>query len=187
MRRITNRCAWCNLNNPIYVKYHDEEWGQVRMDDQYLFEMLVLETFQAGLSWECILNKRENFRHAFDGFDLSKMAQYDDEKIERLMLDPGIIRNRAKLRAAVNNAVVYQSIVEECGSFEVYLRSFAGQEIVVEDYTVRTTSPLSDSISADLKKRGMKFVGSTTIYAYLQSIGIINAHGPECDLHINKA
>lgn len=172
------RCAWCNMKNPLYIRYHDEEWGKLRLDDAYLFEMLLLESFQAGLSWECVLNKREAFRIAFDQFDIEKVREYDAEKIDSLMQNPGIIRNRKKLDAAVTNASVFTSIIQEYGSFQQYLRTF-WDGVPIHDY-VSTTTLMSDSISKDLRKRGMKFVGSTTIQAYLQAVGIYNAHSPDC-------
>ena len=174
------RCAWVNLNNPLYVRYHDEEWGVPQHDDGALYELLLLESFQAGLSWECILNKREAFRQAFDGFDAQKVAAYGEEKIAALMQNPAIIRNRAKIAAAVKNSRVFLDIQKEHGSFDVYLWSFSGGKIIFEEYTLRTTSPLSDAVSADLKRRGMTFVGSTIIYSYLQAVGILNGHGKEC-------
>ncbi len=182
--KIKRRCAWVNLKNPAYVCYHDEEWGVPLHDDKGLYELLILESFQAGLSWECILNKREAFRSAFDGFDIDKVCAYDENKIIALMCNQGIIRNRRKIEAAISNSRVFKEIQKDCGSFDKYLWGFANGKSVVEEYTFRTTSPLSDTISADLKKRGMKFVGSTVIYAYLQSCGIIHAHGKECDLAI---
>lgn len=176
-----NRCFWCNPENELYIKYHDEEWGILNLDDDYLFEMLILESFQAGLSWETILNKRENFRKAFDGFDIDKISEYDDEKIEELKNNKGIIRNKLKINAAINNARIYKQIQEEYGSFHEYLMSFTGEKIIYEND--KTTSPLGDSISKDLKKRGMKFVGPTIIYSYLQAIGIINSHMDNCFLY----
>lgn len=181
-----DRCRWVNLNNPVYIRYHDEEWGVPEHDDQKLYELLILECFQAGLSWECVLNKRENFRLAFDGFDLEKVSAYDEAKCEALRNDQGIIRNRLKINAAVTNSQVFRKIQQEFGSFDSYIWGFADGKSIVEDYRQRTTSPLSDTISKDLKKRGMKFVGSTIIYSYLQAIGILNAHGAECDLCSDK-
>ncbi len=174
------RCSWCNLHNAIYVKYHDEEWGCPLYDDKKLYELLLLECFQAGLSWECVLNKRENFRAAFDNFDIDKIIAYDDTKKQALMNDPGIIRNRLKIKAAVNNSVVFKAIQKEYGSFSHYIWSFTDNKVVMEEFTERTTSPLSDAISKDLKKRGMTFVGSTIIYSYLQSMGVINGHSRDC-------
>ena len=175
------RCAWCNLKNPLYVKYHDEEWGQPQFDDAYLFEMLILESFQAGLSWECVLNKRENFRRAFDGFDVDKVAAYDEAKMEALRNDVGIIRNKLKIKAAVNNAKIFKAIQAEYGSFLSYLKQFWNGETIYD--CVSTTSDLSDAISADLVKRGMKFVGTTIIQSFLQAIGVIDAYDEQCDMH----
>lgn len=183
MSEIKQRCAWVNMKNPLYIQYHDNEWGVPEHQDEKLYELLILESFQAGLSWECILNKRKAFREAFDGFDIDKVCEYGDDKIAELMSNPGIIRNRRKIEAAITNSRIFKDIQKEYGSFDTYLWGFSNGKTVTEPYTLRTTSPLSDAISADLKKRGMKFVGSTIIYAYLQSMGIINAHGDECDLH----
>lgn len=174
------RCAWVNLKNPLYIQYHDEEWGVPLHDDQKLFELLILEGFQAGLSWECVLNKREAFRRAFEGFDVEAVSQYGEEQYARLLADPGIIRNRLKIRASAANARVFRQIQKEYGSFDAYIWGFTGGKTIRESYDTRTFSPLSDQISADLKKRGMKFAGSTILYSYLQSIGVINAHGKEC-------
>ncbi len=180
------RCSWVNLKNPIYIDYHDNEWGVVEHRDDKLYELLILESFQAGLSWECILNKRENFRQAFDGFDIEKVISYGEDKISELMENKGIIRNRRKIEAAVSNSRAFKRIQAEFGSFDSYIWSFSGGKTVIEDYTLRTTSQLSDEISADLKARGMSFVGSTIIYSYLQSMGIINGHGKECDKYIQN-
>ena len=176
-----SRCKWVNLKNPLYISYHDNEWGVPSYDDSYLFEMLVLESFQAGLSWECVLNKREAFRREFDGFDYKKIASYSDEKRSALAECKDIIRNKLKISAAVNNAKVFMSIQNEWGAFSDYIWHFTnGKQIVNRDNVVRATSELSDTISKDLKKRGMKFVGSTIIYSYLQAIGIINDHETDC-------
>lgn len=172
------RCSWVKLNNPLYVKYHDEEWGKLVKDEQKLFELLILETFQAGLSWECVLNKREAFRQAFDNFDLNKIANYDEKKINLLLNNPYIIRNKLKIKATINNAKIYRSIQNEFQSFNRYLQSFAMNNVIYE--IGKTKSELSDKISKDLYKRGMKFVGSTIIYSYLQAIGIINSHETDC-------
>lgn len=175
------RCRWVNLANPRYVAYHDQEWGKPKHDDRSLFAMLVLESFQAGLSWECILNKRDNFRVAFDDFDYRKIAKYDDAKVAELLSNPGIVRNRRKISATIANARIFMAIQAECGSFDAYLWRFVnGQPIVNRDGVVRATSPLSDTISRDLQKRGMRFVGSTIIYSYLQAVGIIDDHDPDC-------
>lgn len=176
------RCAWVNLDNPRYIRYHDEEWGREQHDDRILFEMLVLETFQAGLSWECILNKRDAFRDAYEGFDPDRVMRFDDAKVDEMLLDEGIIRHRGKIEASIRNAMVFRRIQDEFGSFDSYIWGFTDRAVVREEYSVRTTSPLSDRVSADLRRRGMRFLGSTTVYAYLQSIGIIYGHGPECCL-----
>lgn len=176
------QCRWVNLKNPRYIRYHDEEWGRPHYDDGYLFELLVLESFQAGLSWECILNKRESFRTAFDGFDCRKVAAYTQEKMDALAADPSIVRNRRKIAAAVNNARIFLTIQEEFGSFSNYLWHFTrGEQVVHRDGLLRASSPLSDAVSRDLKGRGMRFVGSVIIYSYLQAAGIIDDHEPECD------
>ena len=176
------RCKWVNEKNEIYIKYHDEEWGVPSYDDKYLFEMLLLESFQAGLSWECILNKRENFRGAFDNFDYTKISNYDENKIEELKNNAGIVRNGRKIIAAINNAKIFIQIQKEFGSFSKYIWGFTNGEVIknIDDNFV-TTSSLSDAVSKDLSKRGMKFVGSTIIYSYLQAIGIINDHELNCD------
>ena len=176
-----NRCKWCNLNNPKYIDYHDNEWGVLNLDDTYLLEMLILEMFQAGLSWECVLNKRETFRAAYDDFDIDKICNYTEDKIKELEENKDIIRNKLKIKASINNTKIFKDIKEEYGSFYNYLKTFTNGEIIYE--TGKTTNELSDTISKDLKKRGMKFVGSTIIYSYLQAIGIINSHDKECYLY----
>ena len=178
MEKIKCRCRWCNMNNPAYVKYHDEEWGVLKTDEHYLFEMLILESFEAGLSWECILNKREAFRRAFEGFDPDKVMNFNEEKQEELLQDRGIVRNRLKIRASVKNAAVFKDIQREYGSFDSYLKKYCGTEPVYE--TGKTVNAASDAIAADLKRRGMKFCGSTTVYAYLQAVGRINSHERGC-------
>ena len=175
------RCQWCNQKNALYVAYHDAEWGVPRFDDKYLYEMLILESFQAGLSWECVLNKREAFRLAFDDFDICKVAAYDDRKMQELAENPGIIRNKRKIAASVRNSQVFLSIAREFGSFYAYLRTFTGDAVVYE--TGKTTNALSDAISRDLQRRGMTFVGSVIIYSYLQAIGVIYSHEPDCYLY----
>lgn len=175
------RCKWCNLNNPKYIEYHDHEWGKLNTDERYLFEMLILESFQAGLSWECILNKREAFKVAYADFDIDKVIGFDEEKIEQLKNNPDIIRNKLKIKASISNAKIFKSIQEEYQTFYNYLCTFTHGEIIYE--TNKTTSSLSDSISNDLKKRGMKFVGSTIIYSYLQAIGVIYSHEKDCFLY----
>jgi DNA-3-methyladenine glycosylase I len=175
------RCSWCNRNNPIYIAYHDLEWCQPNFDDQYLYEMLILESFQAGLSWQCVLNKRESFRQAYDGFDLEKVCAYGDEKIEELLENEKIIRNVSKIRSSIQNSRIFRAILKEYGSFFNYLRAFAGEKIIYE--TGKTTNALSDAISGNLQKRGMKYVGSTIIYSYLQAIGMIYSHEEACFLY----
>ena len=175
------RCRWCNLNNKAYVRYHDEEWCRPCFDEKYLYEMLILESFQAGLSWECVLNKREAFRLAFDNFDIDKICSYGEEKIAELLGNKDIIRNKLKIRAAVNNSLIFRDIQRQYGSFYNYLKTFAGEKTYYE--TGRTTSALSDELSGDLQKKGMKFVGSTIIYSYLQAIGIICSHDKDCWLY----
>ena len=178
------RCRWCNLKNPLYVAYHDSEWGKPRHDDAGLFEFLVLEPFQAGLSWETVLNKRENFSNAFDGFDPHRVCRYGEVKIAQLMENSGIVRNRKKIEAAICNAGVFWRIQQEWGTFGAYIWHFTDGKTIYE--TGLTKSPLSDSISRDLKKRGMKFIGTTTVYSYLQAIGIIQSHDQECFLYQEK-
>ena len=175
------RCKWCNINNPFYVKYHDNEWCKPNFDDKHLYEMLILESFQAGLSWECVLNKRESFRKAFDFFDINKVILYDDRKINELMNNKDIIRNKQKITAAINNSVIFKTIAKEYGSFYNYLRTFTKDITIYE--TDKVTNTLSDEISKDLQKRGMKFVGSVIIYSYLQAIGVIYSHDKECYLY----
>lgn len=172
------RCHWCNNNNPRYVAYHDTVWGRVEHNDSRLFAMFLPETFQAGLSWECLLNKMESFRKAFDDFDPQKIARYDEVKVDALMQDKGIIRNRRKIEAAVVNARILLEIQQEFGTFDRYIWGFTGDKTIYE--SGKTTSPLSDTIAEDLRRRGMKFIGSTTVYAYLQAIGVINAHESQC-------
>lgn len=181
MEGTVKRCFWVDGKSEVYVNYHDNEWGVPVYDDDKLFEMLLLECFQAGLSWITILNKRESFRKAFDGFDRDAVAAYDEAKIEALMQDAGIIRNRGKITAAVQNAKVFGEIQKEFGSFSDYLWGFTGGEIIRNrDNEMRTTTELSDRVSADLKKRGMRFVGSVTIYSYLQAVGVVDDHELDC-------
>ena len=175
------RCKWCNLKNNLYVDYHDNEWCKLNLDDHYLFEMLILESFQAGLSWECILNKREAFRESYDDFDIDKVCSYDDDKINELINNKGIVRNRLKIKASIENAKIFKSIQEEYGSFHEYLRSFTNDAVIYE--VGKASNELSDRISEDLKLRGMTFVGTTIIYSYLQAIGIIYSHEENCDLY----
>ena len=176
-----HRCGWVNLNNPKYVKYHDEEWGVPVHDDRKFFEMLVLESFQSGISWECILNKRENFRKAFENFNIEAVSLFDEKKIDELSENPGIVRSRRKIEATVRNAGVFKNIQKEWGSFSNYIWSFTDNRVIKE--TDKISSPLSDRISKDLKARGMSFVGSVTIYSYLQATGIIYSHENTCFLN----
>lgn len=180
-----NRCVWANPKNETYIRYHDEEWGQPVYEDGHLFEMLLLESFQAGLSWECVLNKRKAFREAFDEFDLEKICAYDAEKVEELMQNEGIIRNRRKITASIKNAQIFKEIQNEYGSFSNYLWGHTKNKIIYEND--RTTSELSDVISAELYKRGMRFVGSTIVYSYLQAVGVIYSHEEGCFLCCQEA
>lgn len=178
------RCQWVNEANPLYVKYHDEEWGVPSRDDAYLHEMLLLECFVAGLSWECVLNKREAFRAAFAGFDARQVAAFGPEEVESLLQNPGIIRHRAKIQAVIANARVFLEIRAEFGSFADYAWSFTGGRVICEPWHQRTSSPVSDALSRNLKSRGMRFTGSVTMYSWLQAVGIICGHGEECELKI---
>ncbi len=178
-----NRCKWC-VGIPIYEAYHDHEWGVPVYDDQKLFEFLILETFQAGLSWITILKKRENFRAAFDQFDYQKIALYNERKIEALLQETGIIRNQLKIRATITNAIAFMEVQKEFGSFSKYIWQFTdGMPIINHPQTMRditSTTPLSDAISKDLKKRGFKFVGSTVVYAFMQATGMVDDHVADC-------
>ena len=177
------RCKWC-VGIDIYEKYHDEEWGVPVYEDQKLFEFLILETFQAGLSWITILKKRENFKVAFDDFDYKKVALYTEDKIQELLQDAGIIRNKLKVRAAVSNAVAFMKVQEEFGSFSKYIWEFTNGKPIQNNRQslkeVPATTALSDEISKDLKKRGFKFVGSTVVYAHMQATGMVDDHVADC-------
>jgi len=173
-----NRCGWVEGKEEIYIKYHDEEWGIPKYDDKILYEMLVLESFQAGLSWITILKKREAFRKAFDNFELDKIINYDDDKINELLENENIIRHKGKIEAAIVNARVFKEIQKEYGNFSDYIWGFTDGEIIKAEY--KTKSELSEKISKELKKKGMKFVGPTIIYSYLESIGIIDNHAKDC-------
>lgn len=177
------RCAWCEKDD-LYRKYHDEEWGVPIYDDATIFEFLILETFQAGLSWHTILKKRENFRLAFDNFDYKKIAEYSEDKVQELLQDAGIIRNKLKVQSAVFNAQAFIKVQEEFGSFSKYMWEFTNRKPII-NYPktlkdVPATTTLSDTISKDLKKRGFKFVGSTVIYAHMQATGMVNDHVEDC-------
>ncbi|WP_099367264.1 DNA-3-methyladenine glycosylase I [Sphingobacterium sp. 1.A.4] len=178
------RCGWCGEDS-LYQKYHDEEWGKVVKDDATLFEFLILESAQAGLSWITILRKREGYRNAFANFDFHKVAEFTEEDVERILQDPGVIRNRGKINSSINNAKIFMAIQKEFGSFYNYLYSFMpNQEPIINQLeTLKgapTTTAISDAISKDLKKRGMKFFGSTTCYAYMQAVGMVNDHLLSC-------
>lgn len=170
------------MQNPLYIKYHDEEWGKPNFNEKYLFEMLILESFQAGLSWECVLNKRKDFEKAYDNFDINKICNYSIAKVAELLSNEKIIRNKLKINASINNSKIFKEIQNEYGSFGEYLKLFTNSKIIYE--TEKTTSKLSDDISKDLKNRGMKFVGSTIIYSYLQAIGVIYSHEKECFMYL---
>ncbi|MGB1040857.1 MAG: DNA-3-methyladenine glycosylase I [Flavobacteriales bacterium] len=178
-----NRCSWCGTD-PIYVKYHDELWGVPVYDDKDLFAKLILDGAQAGLSWITILKKWEGYYRAFDGLNPDIMAKYEEEKIQELILDSGIVRNKLKIRAAITNAQAYLKIVEEEGSFSDYLWSFVGGKPITNSLKdmseAPATSPESDAMSKDLKKRGFKFVGSTICYAFMQAVGMVNDHFTDC-------
>lgn len=175
------RCSWVENQDDLYKKYHDEEWGVPKYHDRVLFELLILEGFQAGLSWYCVLKKRENFRQAFDNFNCNKVAKYDEIKINQLLKNEGIIRHKNKIISAINNAKKFIAIQKEFGAFSDYIWSFTNGKII-KNYTdnIPTRNELSDKISKDLKKRGMKYVGSVIIYSYLQAIGVINDHEKQC-------
>lgn len=175
------RCTWCGTD-PVYMKYHDEEWGKTTHDDKLLFEFLVLESAQAGLSWITILRRRENYRKAFAGFDVHKVAAFNNEDVERLMQDAGIIRNRLKIIAAIKNAQLFIEVQKEFGSFDKYLYSFMpnGKPINNLSGSTPASTDISDAISKDMKKRGFKFFGTTICYAYMQATGMVNDHVPGC-------
>lgn len=180
------RCGWC-VGDPLYESYHDHEWGVPLKDDAAIFEFLILETFQAGLSWITILRKRENFRKAFENFDYKKIANYSEEKIAELMQDSGIIRNGAKIRASVSNARAFMKVQEDFGNFSDYIWSFVNGSPVQNDWEhlkeVPATTKVSEALSKDLKKRGFKFVGPTVVYAHMQATGMVNDHVTQCFRH----
>ena len=181
MTKELKRCRWAGTD-PLYIKYHDEEWGKVVHDDKILFEFLVLESAQAGLSWITILRRREGYRKAFAGFDVEKVAAFTIADVERLLHDEGIIRNRLKILAAIENAKLFIGIQKEFGSFNDYLYSFMpdGKPIVNQHETIPASTPISDEISKDMKKRGFKFFGTTICYAHMQATGMVNDHVPDC-------
>ena len=186
MSRKVVRCKWCK-NDPLYIEYHDTGWGVPVYDDAKIFEFLLLETFQAGLSWITILRRRENFRTAFDNFDFQKIANYSDEKLAELKLDAGIIRNTLKIKAAKTNAIAFMEVQKEFGTFSKYLWDFVDGKPVQNNFTsmseMPANTPLSDKISKDLKSRGFKFVGSTIVYAHMQAMGMVNDHTTDCFRH----
>jgi len=183
MLKQKQRCGWC-VGDPLYEAYHDEEWGVPVYGDLKLFEFLILETFQAGLSWITILRKRENFRAVFDAFDYTKVANYDAAKFDALIIDKGIIRNKLKIKAAISNAQAFIEIQKEFGSFSNYIWKFTGgkpiKNAVIDYKKAAPNTPLSDQISKDLKSRGFKFVGSTVVYAHMQATGMVNDHETTC-------
>ncbi|WP_420551531.1 DNA-3-methyladenine glycosylase I [Tenacibaculum aiptasiae] len=180
---MKKRCFWVS-DDPLYIEYHDNEWGVPVYEDDKLFEFLILETFQAGLSWITVLKKRENFREAFDSFDYKKIANYGEEKFEELLQNAGIIRNKLKIKATITNAQAFMKVQEEFGSFSKYIWGFVNGKPIKNSFSKReevpATTELSDAISKDLKKRGFKFVGSTVIYAHMQATGMVNDHTTDC-------
>lgn len=181
------RCGWVDLSNELYVKYHDEEWGVPIHDDRSLFEFLILEGAQAGLSWSTVLKKRAHYKQVFDNFDVKKVSKYTEAKIQELLADPGIIRNKLKVRSAIQNAKVFIEIQEEFGSFDTYLWAFVDNKPIQNKFEsmseLPAKTPLSDTLSKDLKKRGMNFVGSTIMYAFMQAVGVVNDHEVGCFCH----
>ena len=181
---MKNRCSWVDLSSPIYIRYHDEEWGRPTYDDRMLFEMLILEGFQAGLSWLTVLNKRESFKKAYKNFDVKQVAKYNDLDISKLLENKDIIRNKNKILASINNAKVFIKIQEEFGSFSNYIWGFTSGKVIKNiDNKSIVSSELSDIISRDLKARGMKYVGTVIIYSYLQAIGVVDDHEKSCFLY----
>ena len=183
MSRQIKRCKWAGKDS-LYIEYHDKQWGVPIYEDAKIFEFLLLETFQAGLSWITILRRRENFRTAFDNFDFEEIANYSDKKLEDLRKDAGIIRNRLKIKAAKSNAIAFMEVQKEFGTFSKYIWSFLDEKPIKNAFKTMSelpaNTPLSDKISADLKKRGFKFVGSTIVYAHMQAMGIVNDHTTDC-------
>lgn len=183
--RLKRRCAWANPESPVYLEYHDNEWGRPAHDDRLLFEMLCLEGAQAGLSWETILKKRDGYRSAFANFDVRRLARFTDERLEELLLDPAIVRNRLKVWSVRSNARAFLEVQKELGSFDRYLWEFIGGAPIKRDGSgqgIPARTELSDRLSRDLQKRGFKFVGSTIMYAFMQAVGVVNDHSPECFL-----
>lgn len=190
MQTMTTRCGWCG-SDPLYVDYHDNEWGVPVRDDQTLFEFLILEGAQAGLSWITILRKRENYRRLFDNFDAQKIARYSDKKLDKLLLDPGIIRNRLKVYGARKNARAFLAVQQQHGSFAAYIWGFVDNQPIQNRWQsmreVPATSAVSDAMSKDMKKRGFTFVGSTILYAHMQATGMVNDHITDCFRHAHCA
>ncbi|HSR67930.1 MAG TPA: DNA-3-methyladenine glycosylase I [Acidobacteriota bacterium] len=183
MKKIT-RCCWAPLDDPLYLEYHDQEWGKPVHDDRVLYEFLLLESFQAGLSWATILRKRENFRRAFHGFDPHQIARYDDSHVARLLQDAGIVRHRQKIESAINNARQLLDIQEQRGSFDSYIWEFVDGSPILNQFTTLAEIPsrtaISDRMSKDLKQRGFRFLGSTTCYSFMQACGLVNDHILAC-------
>ena len=181
------RCGWAKPGNPLYVAYHDDEWGRPQHEDRHLYEMLVLEGAQAGLSWETILNKRAAYRKAFDRFDPRKVARYDRRKVAALLADAGIVRNRLKISSAIDNARAYLAVQKEFGSFDAYVWGFVGGRQLVNQFKhlreIQPRTAISDALSKDLKRRGFRFVGSTIMYAYMQACGLVDDHVIGCHRH----
>jgi DNA-3-methyladenine glycosylase I len=186
---MKQRCFWVS-DSSLYKVYHDKEWGTPVFEDATLFEFLILETFQAGLSWVTILNKRENFRKAFDNFDYEKIAAYPAHKYESLLRDTGIVRNKLKIQSAIHNAQLFMDVQEEFGSFSKFIWAYVGGEPILNKFqskaAIPATTPLSDTISKDMKRRGFKFVGATVIYAYMQAIGMVNDHTAGCFKYVGE-
>ena len=182
---MTKRCGWVKMNNPLYVAYHDEEWGQPLHDDRALFELLCLETYQSGLSWETVLNKRQGFREAFHGYQIQEVAEMTDGELEAMLENPAIIRNRAKIFATRANAQAFLQVQVEFGTFDAYLWSFVGGNTIVNDVPDYRGSPaktaLSEKLSKDLKKRGFKFTGSVAVLSFLQAAGLVDDHENDCE------
>lgn len=187
---MPKRCGWVKMTNPLYVAYHDEEWGRPLHDDQALFELLCMETYQAGLSWETVLNKRQTFRESFHGYHLQRVAEMTDEELESLLDNPAIIRNRAKIFATRANAQAFLQVQEEFGSFDAYLWSFVGFKTIDNEITNYKEAPakteLSETMSKALKKQGFKFVGPVCVYSFLEAAGLINDHEKDCDFNSHK-
>lgn len=181
---MPTRCEWAPANDPLYIEYHDKEWGVPAHDDRLLFEMLILEGAQAGLSWATILNKRENYRKAFDNFDATRIARYGDKKVAELLSNEGIVRNRLKIAATIQNAKAFLDVQKEFGSFNAYIWQFVGGKPKINAWKSLKELPAktaeSDAVSKDLKKRGFKFVGSTICYAFMQAVGMVNDHAVDC-------